>query len=337
MSVGLPFALTAGAVAFVLSVIWGGPFVEVLRRLRIGKQIRVELVENQQKKVGTPTMGGIMIVVPALAICLALNIASIVRTGTGASILLPLIVMAGFAILGLVDDWEGIQTSRGIHGQGLSARAKLAGQVILAFGAAVVISLYGGGFSFANQIIIPLLPLSLPIHPVIFIPFTAFIIVAMSNAINLTDGMDGLAGIISASAFAAYGVIAFVQGQTFLVQLCFILVGTCFAFLWYNAHPAQLFMGDTGSLALGATLGTVAVMSGQWLLLPIVAIVPMAETLSVILQVAYFKRTGGQRLFRQAPIHHHFEKLGWSETQIVQRFWLVGLLSAMIGVALALI
>lgn len=337
MSVGLPFALTAGAVAFVLSVIWGGPFVEVLRRLRIGKQIRVELVENQQKKVGTPTMGGIMIVVPALAICLALNIASIVRTGTGASILLPLIVMAGFAILGLVDDWEGIQTSRGIHGQGLSARAKLAGQVILAFGAAVVISLYGGGFSFANQIIIPLLPLSLPIHPVIFIPFTAFIIVAMSNAINLTDGMDGLAGIISASAFAAYGVIAFVQGQTFLVQLCFILVGTCFAFLWYNAHPAQLFMGDTGSLALGATLGTVAVMSGQWLLLPIVAIVPMAETLSVIFQVAYFKRTGGQRLFRQAPIHHHFEKLGWSETQIVQRFWLVGLLSAMIGVALALI
>lgn len=336
MSVGLPFALTAGAVAFVLSVIWGGPFVEILRRLKIGKQIRVELVENQQKKVGTPTMGGIMIIVPALAICLALNIASIVQTGTGASILLPLIVMAGFSVLGFIDDWEGIQTSRGVHGQGLSVRAKLLGQVILALAAAFVISLYGGGFSFANEMRLPLLPLTIPLSPLIFIPLSAFIIVLMSNAINLTDGMDGLAGIISASAYAAYGVIAFVQGQTFLVQLCFIMVGTCFAFLWFNAHPAQLFMGDTGSLALGATLGTVAVMSGQWLLLPIVAIVPMAETLSVILQVAYFKRTGGQRLFRQAPIHHHFEKIGWSETQIVQRFWLVGLLSAMVGVALAL-
>jgi phospho-N-acetylmuramoyl-pentapeptide-transferase len=107
--------------------------------------------------------------------------------------------------------------------------------------------------------------------------------------------------------------------------------------LWYNAHPAQLFMGDTGSLALGATLGTVAIMSGQWLLLPIIAIVPVAETISVILQVAYFKRTGGQRLFRMAPLHHHFELSGWSETQIVQRFWLVGLLAAMIGVALALL
>jgi phospho-N-acetylmuramoyl-pentapeptide-transferase len=129
----------------------------------------------------------------------------------------------------------------------------------------------------------------------------------------------------------------------FLTQLCFILVGACFAFLWYNAHPAQLFMGDTGSLALGATLGTVAIMTGQWMLLPIIAIVPVAETVSVILQVTYYKRTKdpvtgiGQRLFRMAPIHLHFQKGGWSETQVVQRFWLVGLLSAMIGVALALL
>jgi phospho-N-acetylmuramoyl-pentapeptide-transferase len=119
--------------------------------------------------------------------------------------------------------------------------------------------------------------------------------------------------------------------------LCFIIVGACFAFLWFNAHPAQMFMGDIGALSLGATLGTLAMMTGQWLLLPFIAIVPMAELFSVILQVGYFKATKGQRLFRMSPIHHHFELSGWSETQVVQRFWLVGLLAAMTGVALALI
>jgi phospho-N-acetylmuramoyl-pentapeptide-transferase len=337
MATGLPFSLTAGAIAFLLSVIWGGPFIEVLRRLKIGKQIRAELSVAHEKKIGTPTMGGLMIVLPVLLVSLALNIANIVRTGKGASIALPLFVMMGFALLGLIDDWEGIQRSRGKVGEGLSPRVKLAGQVILALLAAGVISLLGGGFSFANEIILPLLPVSIPISPVLFIPITAFIIVAMANAVNFTDGLDGLAGIISASAFAAYGVIAYLQGQIFLTQLSFILVGACFAFLWYNAHPAQLFMGDTGSMALGATLGVVAVMSGQWLLLPIITVVPVAETVSVILQVAYFKWTGGQRLLLMAPLHHHFEKSGWSETQIVQRFWLVGILSAMVGVALALL
>jgi phospho-N-acetylmuramoyl-pentapeptide-transferase len=198
-------------------------------------------------------------------------------------------------------------------------------------------SLYDGGVQFANQMILPLLGIPIPIPPLLFIPISAFLIVGFSNAMNFTDGLDGLAGIITASAFAAYGVIAFLQGQFPLVQLCFIIVGACFGFLWYNAHPAQLFMGDTGSQALGATLATVAIMSGQWLLLPLIAIVPVAEVVSVILQVSYFKATKGKRLFRITPLHHHFEELGWSETQIVQRFWLVGLLAAMGGVALALL
>jgi phospho-N-acetylmuramoyl-pentapeptide-transferase len=335
---GLPFALTMGALAFLLGVIWGGPFVEILRRLRIGKQIRVELGEGHQKKVGTPTMGGILIVLPVVLVALGLNIVGVIRTVTGPSILLPLFVLAGFSVLGMIDDWEGIhQNSLGPRGEGLSGRVKFAAQVVLATIVAVIISQYEGGFSFANQIVLPLIPFPIEISPLIFIPITAFYIVATSNAMNFTDGLDGLAGIISASAFAAYGVIAFLQGQIFLVQLCFIIVGACFAFLWYNAHPAQLFMGDTGSLALGATLGTIAVMTGQWLLLPIIAIVPVAEVVTVILQVAYFKYSGGQRLFRMSPLHHHFELGGWSETQIVQRFWLVGLLSAMIGVALALV
>ncbi|MDL1900722.1 phospho-N-acetylmuramoyl-pentapeptide-transferase [Anaerolineae bacterium CFX9] len=335
---GLSVALSVGLVAFLLGVIWGGPFVEVLKRLRVGKQIRVEISDVHQHKMGTPTMGGILIILPVIFTTLALNLVNLIRTVTGASILLPLFVMVGFALLGAYDDYEGIRISRGRRpiGEGISGRTKFAAQLVLALATATVISLYDGGFQFANQITIPLLGLRIPLSPVLFIPIAAFLIVGMSNAVNLTDGMDGLAGIITASAFAAYGVIAFLQGQIFLVQLCFIMVGACFAFLWYNAHPAQLFMGDVGSLALGATLATVAIMTGQWLLLPVIAIVPVVETVSVILQVLYYKATKGQRLFKRSPLHHHFELSGWSETQVVQRFWLVGLLAAIVGVALAL-
>lgn len=342
MDTQVPLALTVGGVTFLLGIIWGGPFVEILRRLGIGKQIRAEIRDMQGHKVGTPTMGGIMIIIPVVLIMLALNIATIVQSGQGASIFLPLGVLLGFAVLGLLDDWEGIQSSRGIVGEGISARAKLAGQIGLALAASMIFSLYDGGFQFANTLQLPLFPSAIDISPVIFIPIMMFIIIGMSNAINLTDGMDGLAGIITASAFAAYGVIAFLQEQVFLVQLCFIIVGACFAFLWFNAHPAQLFMGDVGSLALGGTLGLVAVMTGEWLILPVIAIVPVAETLSVILQVASAKLSRrylgeDKRLFKRSPLHHHFELIGWSETQVVQRFWLVGILSAMIGVALALL
>jgi phospho-N-acetylmuramoyl-pentapeptide-transferase len=333
-----------GGVAFVLAVIWGGPLVEILRRLKAGKQIRTGLTHHEGK-AGTPTMGGILIVLPVVIIALALNIASIVRPGpnalTGPSILLPLFVLISFAALGAVDDWQGFRRARGEarHGEGLSGRVKMLLQIVLAGIVAVVFSLYSsdGGFQFANQVILPLFGIIIPVSPILSIPLMVICIVGMSNAVNFTDGLDGLAGIISASAFAAYGVIAYLQGQIFLVQLCFIIVGACFAFLWFNAHPAQMFMGDIGALSLGATLGTIAMMTGQWLLLPIVAIVPMAEMISVILQVGYFKATKGQRLFRMSPMHHHFELSGWSETQVVQRFWLVGLLAAMIGVALALL
>jgi phospho-N-acetylmuramoyl-pentapeptide-transferase len=146
-----------------------------------------------------------------------------------------------------------------------------------------------------------------------------------------------LAGLISATAFAAFGGIALIQGQVFLAQFCFTLVGAVFGFLWYNVHPAILIMGDTGAMALGSTLGVVALMTGHWILLPIIAIIPVSEVVSVILQVGYFKLTGGKRLFKMAPFHLHFELSGWSETQIVQRFWLMGLLFAMLGVSLAVV
>jgi phospho-N-acetylmuramoyl-pentapeptide-transferase len=188
----------------------------------------------------------------------------------------------------------------------------------------------------APDLFLPNIPEEIPLG-IWYLPIAMFVIVSSSNAVNLTDGLDGLAGLISATAFAAYGAIALLQGQTFLVRFCFTVVGALFAFLWYNAHPAELFMGDTGAQSLGATLAVVALMTGQWALLPVIAIIPVSVTVSVILQVGYFKITKGRRLFKMAPLHNHFELSGWSETHIVQRFWLVALLSAMIGVAFALI
>ena len=331
-----PFALSLGAFTFLLVTIWGAPFVEILRRLKIGKNIREGMPGEHYKKRGTPTMGGILILVPMISITLGLNIASLLREGiTGQSILLPLTVLVGFGILGAYDDWEGIRRSRGPIGEGISPRAKFMAQLFLAGGVTIIMST--GNVQFSNQMFVPLIPEPIDLPPVIWIAIGVFMIIGTSNALNLTDGLDGLAGIITASAFAAYGLIAQLQGQSFLVQFCFIMVGACFGFLWYNAHPAQLFMGDTGSLSLGAALATVALMTGQWLLLPIIAIIPVAETISVILQVSYFKFTGGQRIFRKAPLHHHFEEGGWSETQVVQRFWLVGILAAMTGIAFALL
>jgi phospho-N-acetylmuramoyl-pentapeptide-transferase len=175
----------------------------------------------------------------------------------------------------------------------------------------------------------------------LYVLIAVILIVGFSNAVNFTDGLDGLAGLISATAFAVYGAIALLQGQDYLARFCFTLVGAVFGFLWFNVHPAELIMGDTGSLSLGATLAVVALMTGQWPLLPVIAIIPVSNVLSVMIQTSYFKYTRkkygeGRRIFKMAPLHHHFELLGWSETQVVQRFWLISLLTAMIGVALAL-
>jgi phospho-N-acetylmuramoyl-pentapeptide-transferase len=270
-------------------------------------------------------------------ITIVLNLVSLIRQVTGASILLPLFVMVGHGVLGAIDDIEGI-TGRRAKGEGISARAKFLVQIAIEFVAAIFMAgIVGKGVSFANQIYLPLFGVAIPISPILYVPLAIFVINASSNAINFTDGLDGLAGLTTASAFIAYGILAYLQGQIFLVQFCFILVGACFAFLWYNAKPAQLFMGDTGSLALGATLGCIALMTGQWLLLPLFALIPVLEAVSVVMQISYFKLTHGKRIFRMTPIHYHFLKGGWSETQVVQRFWLISILGAGVGVALALI
>jgi phospho-N-acetylmuramoyl-pentapeptide-transferase len=325
--IGISLALSLGAIAFIMTVIWGTLLLRMLRSLRIGKLIRVEGPVSHQTKLGTPTMGGLLFVIPMLLITLALNFAPIFgRTLIGRSVLLPLLVMLAFAALGAVDDLLGLR------GKPLRARIKFPLQIALALATAA-------GLYYVLRAPSLYLPgVSGPVHLGFwFIPIAAFVIVSSVNAINITDGLDGLAGLIAATAFVAYGMIAALQGQLFLMRFCFTLVGVLFGFLWFNAHPAELFMGDTGSLALGGVLGTVALMTGQWLLLPIIAIIPVAETLSVALQVIYFKATHGRRLFRMSPLHHHFELLGWSEVQVVQRFWLIALLAAMVGIALAVV
>ncbi len=322
-------AVALAGISFMLTVIWGPPLIRVLRYFKIGKAIRVEGPERHFTKVGTPTMGGVMVILPVMMITLLLNASNLIGLqGVGLSVLLPLGTMLAYGLLGGVDDWVGLRGER--KAKGLSARTKFTYQMIFGFGIALVLRYVLD----VPNIFIPGVPVDLPLG-VWYIPIATIIIAGMSNFVNLTDGLDGLAGLISATAFAAYGGIAMLQGQAYLARFCFTVVGALFGFLWFNVHPAQLFMGDTGSLPLGAALGVVALMTGQWVLLPVVAIIPCSTGVSVILQVSYFKWTHGRRLFKMTPLHHHFELSGWSETQIVQRFWLIGLLFAMIGVALA--
>lgn len=317
--------------SFIMTVIWGTPLLRVLRHYRVGKIIRVEEPDRHRIKMGTPTMGGVLFILPALLLTGLLNAAALIGLDvTGRSVLVPLIVLVSYAVLGALDDWEGIRGKR--RGEGMRARTKFAAQVILALGTAIVL-----------KYILEVKDMFLPgVADEIelgwwYIPIAAFVIVSESNAVNFTDGLDGLSGLISATAFAAFGGIALLNGAIYLAQFCFIIVGALFGFLWFNVHPAELIMGDTGSLALGSTLAVVALMTGHWPLLIVIGIIPLSEALSVVIQVIYFRLTKGKRFFKMAPVHLHFELLGWSETQVVQRFWLIGLLAAMVGVGLSLV
>ena len=324
--------LGLAGVVFMLTVIWGGPLLRILRHYKIGKLIRVDEPGKHFTKMGTPTMGGVMIILPMVLITVLLNAVNLVGMHMlGRSVLVPLIVMLVYGALGAVDDWQGIHGKR--KGEGMRIRTKLIAQIVLALGIACVLRFV----LHVPALYLPGVPGEVAIPAWLYVPIAAFIIVSMTNAVNFTDGLDGLAGLISATIFATYGGIALIQGQIFLARFCFSMVGALFGFLWFNVHPAQLFMGDTGALSLGAVIAVIALMTGQWGLLPIIAIIPVSEAVSDVIQIAYFRITKGRRFFKMAPIHLHFELLGWSETQIVQRFWLISLLAAMIGIGLTLV
>jgi len=325
-------ALTVAAATFMLAVIWGAPLIELMRRLRLGKNIRIEGPQTHQAKAGTPAMGGILIVAWTVLVALVVNAVQLLQAlEIAESVVIPLGVLVAYSILGGIDDYQGFRLR---PGEGMPARVKIwfqLGIALLAGGLIYWVVNDGQGL-----VAVPTVPVLLNIGW-LYLPLTVIVIAGTANAVNYTDGLDGLAGIIAATAFAAFGIIAFWQDQQFLLLFSFIVIGATFGFLWYNAKPAQMFMGDVGSQALGGALGVVALMTNQWLILPIIAIVPLATLASSTLQTLYFKATGGKRLFKMAPLHHHFELIGWSETQIVQRWWLIGLLAAMVGIALALV
>ncbi len=317
----LAASLALGAVAFVMTVIIGRPIIATLKRYKIGKRIRVELPESHMVKMGTPTMGGIMIAISVVLLTAIFNLVGRL------SMLLPLGVLLACAVLGAVDDMLNLV---GGTRSGLTARFKFAWLFLFAAVAAWV--LYGP-LGLHNMFVPFVGKFDIGI---IYFPIALVGIMGFANAVNLTDGLDSLAGGTAAIAFIAYGIIGYLQGQLQVVTFCFTMVGALIGFLWYNAHPAQVIMGDTGSLAIGAGLAVAAFQTGQWLILPVVGFVFVFETLSVMLQVGYFKLSHGKRIFKKAPIHHHFELIGWSETQVQMRFWLVGIAAGMLGIALAL-
>ena len=310
-------------VAFAIVVILMSPYIRLLRFIGMGKQISAEGPDSHQIKQGTPTMGGLLIVAVVLVL-FAVFRGDAIRGG----IIPPLAALLLVGLLGAFDDYLNART-----GQGISARQKLLWLTVVALVAAYQIQatydLHGIRVPFVGDV---------ELDPVVYVLFAAFAIVATSNGVNLTDGLDGLAGGTLIFSFVAFMLIALlnVPTQPNVALLCAMIIGALMGFLWFNVHPAQVFMGDSGSLSLGAALAIISLITGQILVLPLIGLVFVVETGSVIVQRVYYRATGGRRLFLFTPIHHHFELLGWDEEKITLRFWIVAILSGLLGVSLFL-
>jgi phospho-N-acetylmuramoyl-pentapeptide-transferase len=320
----MAYSLAIAGLGFVLTVFTGRYIIKLLRAKKIGKQVRIDGPQSHiATKTGTPTMGGIIFNLTAFVLMIIFNLHERL------SMLLPLGVLLCCGVLGAIDD--RLSLVGGKRSGGMTARFKFAWLFTFATVAAAILY-WPLGWHWVKLPGLERLDIGL-----VYIPIAILGIMGTAHAVNLTDGLDTLAGGTGAIAFVSYGIIAYIQQQVGVVTFCFIMVGALLGFLWHNSHPASVFMGDTGSLAIGASLATAAFMTGQWILLPIVGLIFVTEALSVILQVGYFKLTGGRRLFKMSPIHHHFELIGWSETQVTLRFWLVGMMAGLFGVALALL
>jgi len=302
----------AAAVAFLVTVMLGPKFIEFMRSRKFGQFVREELPRTHLIKTGIPTMGGVVMLMGLLA---ALVVVARPNAATFATLLLVAVV----AGIGLYDDWQKISKERS---EGLSARYKF---LLLALAAVLadVLSVYYVGVT--QTVLVPYFDLSLVLGPgivgvALFSGFLLLVISGTTNAVNLADGLDGLAA--GAIALLAYTAIAFLERQYDVAVICGAMVGACVGFLWYNAHPAEMIMGDTGALAIGGALSAAAVLTKTELLLPVVGGLFVVEVVSDIIQIVVFKTTG-RRVFRIAPIHHHFEMLGWEEDKIVVRFWIV--------------
>lgn len=305
---------------FLFSAIIGPLAIPFLRRMKFGQSIREEGPQSHMKKQGTPTMGGVIFLFSIVISTFGVSI--YYGEFTVQSVVL-LIVLLGFGIVGFLDDGLKIIFKRNL---GLTSLQKLIAQIVISVLAYFLLK----GTGFANELSVPYTEIVLNFGT-FYILFMVFWLVGFSNAVNLTDGLDGLVAGTGAIAFAAFGVIAYVQEQTDLSIFSFAVAGALLGFLIFNKNPAKVFMGDTGSLALGGALGIVSILTHQELLLLLIGLVFVVETASVMLQVGSFK-IRKKRIFKMAPIHHHFELSGWSEQRVVVTFWIVGIICALIAV-----
>ena len=328
-------AAMAMVTALVVTLVVGPWWIQWLRKRQFGQQVRDDGPETHKKKQGTPTMGGLMMLA-------SIFVSAFLWADLGnLFVWLVIGVMGAYGLVGLADDFLKISAK---NPKGLPGRYKLAGQVI---GGGLLLGLLIWRANFDGQIDVPLFKDLSPNLGWLFIPFALTVLVGTSNAVNLTDGLDGLvtgpmaivAGTFGLFAYAAghakishYLQLISVPGAGELAVLCGAIVGACLGFLWFNTYPAQVFMGDVGALALGGAIGMIAVITKQELLLAIVGGIFVIEALSVMAQVISFK-TRGRRIFKMAPIHHHFELKGWAEPQVIVRFWIIQILLAMIALS----
>ncbi|MEK7564881.1 MAG: phospho-N-acetylmuramoyl-pentapeptide-transferase [Patescibacteria group bacterium] len=335
----LTLAFGAFALAMILTPWW----TNILYKYRLGKQIRTEgapiFTSMHKDKEGTPTMGGVIIWLTTLILIAGLAILKELMPNSLASglsflsrpqTLLPIGIMIFSAIIGLGDDILGV-FKIGPKGGGLKMRHRLLLYTVVAIIGALwfyfkldwttVKVPFLGNFDIGYW----------------FIPFATFIIVATSFSVNESDGLDGLAGGLMLTAFASYGLIAFFESKYELAVFCAVVVGALLSFLWFNIHPARFFMGDTGAMPLGITLAVIALLTNSALVLPLIAFVPMMESVSVIVQVISKKLRHGKKIFLSAPIHHHFQAKGWPETKVTERFWIISVVMAAIGIIIQLI
>jgi phospho-N-acetylmuramoyl-pentapeptide-transferase len=305
---------------FALVVILMPPYILLLRRLGFGKRIREEGPGTHMVKEGTPTMGGVLMIAVVGAAAVLFHVVG-QEEFIGPQTIAPLLTLLLVGFLGAADDYLNART-----GEGIRIRQKLLWQIVV-----------GGFIAYQVQQTYAITAISVPfvgdvdIVPIAYVLFAAFAIVATTNGVNFTDGLDGLAGGTLIFAFVSYMIIGLLAGQTELAVLCALIIGALLGFLWFNVHPAQIFMGDSGALAMGATLAVISLITGQILLLPLIGVIFVVEVGSGLLQIGYFKMTG-KRIFRMAPLHHHFELAGWDEEKVTMRFWIVGVLAAMLGV-----
>lgn len=312
------FAIMIG---FLFAIVLGLVLIPILRKKKVGQRISVFVGENHKKKEGTPTMGGLIFVIPTVLTTLALVLTG--KLDMTPNLIIILFVFVSYAFIGFLDDFLSIKKK---NNEGLTTYQKLFLQLLVALGFFYLYMQKGG----QTSLVVSTLGINIEMGWFYGV-FLLFILIGASNAVNLTDGLDGLAGGLSAIAFIAFSLISLAVGFEEIGIFSFVLTGSLLGFLIFNTHPAKIFMGDTGSLSLGAVMAAVAILTHREVTLLVVASVFVIETLSVILQVAWmylFKR----KLFLMTPLHHHFEKLGWVETDIVKLFWVIGLILTMAGV-----